>query len=57
MTGWFTNWVGVLPGRGDGSFDEATYYTVNGHPDAIAAGDLNGDSKDDMVVHTMEWPF
>ncbi|HKW33302.1 MAG TPA: FG-GAP-like repeat-containing protein [Candidatus Acidoferrum sp.] len=47
-----TNNVTILLGKGDGTFTEATGSPIssgNG-PVAIAAGDLNGDSKPDLAV-------
>src|SRR5262249_38364354 len=49
-----TNNVTVLLGKGDGTFSEATGSPISSGvgkgPVAIAAGDLNGDSKPDLVV-------
>ncbi len=40
----------VLPGNGDGTFQNATYYTVGSFPSAIAIADFNGDREPDLAV-------
>jgi len=43
--------VSVLLGNGDGMFQAAVPYSTSGHmPRSIAVGDLNGDSKPDLLV-------
>lgn len=43
--------VGVLIGKGDGTFNTAVTYPAGGFfPDGIALADVNGDGKPDMVV-------
>jgi hypothetical protein len=43
--------VAVLLNNGSGKFKPSAYFTVNGvGPDGIAAADLNGDGKVDLVV-------
>jgi hypothetical protein len=42
--------VRVMFGLGTGAFGNAQDYTMRNTPIAIAAGDLNGDSKPDLVV-------
>jgi hypothetical protein len=42
--------VAVLIGRGDGSFEATTSYTVGGGPDAVAIGDFNGNGIKDLAV-------
>jgi len=44
--------VGVLQGNGDGTFQSASTYSSNGYwiADAIAAADVNGDGKPDLLV-------
>jgi len=45
--------VGVLLGNGDGTFGKATLYLTGGlYAFAIAAADVNGDAKPDVVVTT-----
>jgi hypothetical protein len=41
--------IAVWLGRGNGSFNETNYLTPSG-PTYVAAGDLNGDGKTDLVV-------
>jgi hypothetical protein len=44
-------WVGVLLGNGDGTFQPAVIYDNGGLiPKAVAAADVNGDGKPDMLV-------
>lgn len=45
--------VAVLRGKGDGTFGAAANWTVAGNPLAVAAGDLDGDGKRDLVVATL----
>ena len=42
--------LAVLFGNGDGTFSQASTYTLPFAPTAIAAGDLNGDSIPDLLV-------
>jgi FG-GAP-like repeat len=43
--------VGVLLGKGDGTFQQAVTYSSGGvDPWSVAVGDLNGDGKPDLVV-------
>lgn len=42
--------VSVLIGRGDGTFGEQARFPVGIDPTAMAAGDLNEDGRDDIVV-------
>ncbi len=42
--------VSVFIGKGDGSFQPAVSYPINGSPESIAAGDLNGDGHMDLVA-------
>jgi len=55
----FSATVGVLLGNGDGSFQPAATYASGGSPsaqyEAIAASDVNGDGKADLLV-TIESP-
>jgi uncharacterized protein (DUF2141 family) len=44
------NTVSVLYGKGDGTFDPQVYYPTGVGPDGVAAADLNGDGKPDVVV-------
>jgi Calx-beta domain/FG-GAP-like repeat len=45
--------IEVLPGRGDGSFDpaRAAYVSDQQYAEGIAAGDVNGDGRSDIVVN------
>ena len=42
--------MSVLLGNGDGTFQPPAYYAVGGTPDAIVAGDFNGDGITDLAV-------
>jgi len=42
--------VSLLPGSGDGSFGAHVEYPIPGQPLALAAGDLNGDGRPDLVA-------
>jgi hypothetical protein len=45
-----SNQVYVLLGNGDGSFEPAAGYAVDGGPDGVSVGDMNGDGILDLVV-------
>src|SRR5262249_27438468 len=52
-----TNWsgtsgssVGILLGKGDGSFKSAVTYLTNDYAYRIVAGDLNGDGHQDLAL-------
>jgi hypothetical protein len=48
-----TNFIGILLGKGDGTYQSVTGYNFNSnayYPSAIAVGDLNGDGYPDVVV-------
>jgi len=50
-TGGYTNYVTVLLGNGDGTFQSAVNYTSGGsRPNSVAIGDINGDGKPDLLV-------
>jgi hypothetical protein len=42
--------VSVLLGNGDGTFQPEVQYPVGSYPDAIVAGDFNGDGRTDLAV-------
>ena len=44
------NDVSVLLGNGDGTFQDQVTYAVGTEPDAIVAGDFNGDGRTDLAV-------
>jgi len=47
------NFIGILLGKGDGTYQNVTGYNFNSNaynPSAIAVGDLNGDGYPDVVV-------
>ena len=46
------NTVSVLLGNGDGTFQPQVTYAVGADPDAIVAGDFNGDGHLDLAVAT-----
>ena len=43
-------WVGVLPGRGDGTFMPPRHSRAGYYPQTLAAGDFDGDGRTDLVV-------
>ena len=45
-----TDTVSVLLGNGDGTFQPQVTYAVGRDPDAIVAGDFNGDGRTDLAV-------
>ncbi len=62
VTGSFSSAIGVLFGKGDGSFQPVVPLGVKDLMDgapvahwAVATGDLNGDGFDDIVVSSIEW--
>ena len=42
--------MSVLLGNGDGTFQPQVTYAVGSGPDAIVAGDFNGDGRTDLAV-------
>jgi hypothetical protein len=42
--------VEILPGNGDGTFQPASVFAVEGGPSFVSAGDLNGDGRTDLAV-------
>src|SRR4029077_9763748 len=45
--------ITILLGNGDGTFTQSSQYALNGkvlQPNTLAAGDFNGDGKDDLAV-------
>ncbi len=42
--------VSILLGNGEGTFQAAVSYPVDGQPDSLAAADFNGDGKMDLAV-------
>jgi hypothetical protein len=48
----YPNNVSVLLSNGDGTFQTAVNYRTGGAPGTLAAGDVNGDGKMDLVVTT-----
>jgi hypothetical protein len=49
--------VSVLLGNGDGSFHPALFFGISVFPTSIAAGDLNGDGKPDLVLSSFSSIF
>jgi len=49
----FTQTVGVLFGKGDGTFVGASTYNVPGNPNSMVAADFNGDGKPDLAISGM----
>jgi len=47
------NSVGILPGRGDGSFDPEIDYSTGATPYGLSLGDVTGDGKLDVVTADM----
>ena len=45
-----TNSVGVMPGNGDGTFGGSVNYKIGNGPTALAASDVSGDGKVDLLV-------
>jgi len=48
--GQFVSTVGVLLGRGDGTFQPRADYRIQDYPSYVAMGDLNADSRPDIVT-------
>jgi len=46
--------VGIVFGRGDGSFERTVELDTGGEPGAAAIGDLDGDGRNDLVVANVE---
>ena len=44
-------WVSVLYGKGDGTFDAAVFYDAPNAPTTLRVADFNGDGKDDLAVN------
>ena len=42
--------IGVLLGRGDGTLEAAKTYSIDGYPDSVAIGDVNGDGYPDVIL-------
>jgi hypothetical protein len=42
--------VDVLLGNGDGTLQPAVHYAVDGFPNSVKAGDVNGDGRPDLTV-------
>ena len=42
--------MSVLLGNGDGTFQTQVTYAVGSEPDALVAGDFNGDGRTDLAV-------
>ena len=42
--------IGVLLGRGDGTFEHAQQFEAGSRPHFLAAGDFNGDGADDLAI-------
>ena len=42
--------LSLLLGKGDGTFQPATNYTVGTTPETVFVADLNGDGKPDVIV-------
>jgi hypothetical protein len=42
--------VSVLLGRGDGRFGTQARFAVGSYPTSVAAGDVNGDGRPDLVT-------
>ena len=49
------NTISVLLGNGDGTFQPQVTYAVGSSPDAIVAGDFNGDGHLDLAVANSGW--
>ncbi|HXI69734.1 MAG TPA: VCBS repeat-containing protein [Verrucomicrobiae bacterium] len=45
-----TTSIGIMLGNGNGTFQSAPHYAVGSNPKALAIGDLNGDSRPELVV-------
>jgi autotransporter-associated beta strand protein len=48
--------VSLLRGNGNGTFQPAVNYSVSGDAYSLAAEDLNGDTRDDLVVSSYSYP-
>src|SRR5918993_180004 len=50
VTNYKAKQVSVLPGNGDGIFQEKKDYAVEGKPTSVTSADFNGDGKEDLAV-------
>jgi hypothetical protein len=48
--------VSILAGSGDGTFQAAVNYPVGAYPQALVAGDFNGDGNLDLAVSNIAYP-
>ncbi len=51
------DYLSVLLGNGDGSFQSPRYFDIGGDPQSVAVGEFNGDGRPDLAVANSDFPY